>query len=108
MLPAVPSGEYRMTRNSKKVNNAGNANTLNHDVVCNTSFLVIVMIRAKISGTVTVKMITGTRGATFNRKKNKLNLPIKYAIKATIKALLPLTCNAITKTGIGAIQSRYQ
>ena len=77
MLPAVPSAENFIKRNSKVVKKTGKAKTEYHDLLLITVLLVISIIKAKINGSATVKIMAGTKVATLARKENQLSLPIK-------------------------------
>jgi hypothetical protein len=67
MLPAVPSDENVINKNSKAVKKTGNAKTEYHVLIVRTVLLVISIIKAKISGSVMVKMIAGIMVATVTR-----------------------------------------
>lgn len=67
MLPAVPSGENVINKNSKVVKKTGNAKTEYHVLIVRIVLLVISIIKAKVSGSVMVKMIAGIMVATVTR-----------------------------------------
>lgn len=67
MLPAVPSGENVINKNSKEVKKTGNAKIEYHVLIVRIVLLVISIIKAKVSGRVMVKMIAGIMVATVTR-----------------------------------------
>ena len=77
MLPAVPSAENFISRNSKVVKKTGNAKTEYHEFDLITTLRVMIIINAKIKGRANVKIIAGTTVATVTKYENQLNLPIK-------------------------------
>ena len=77
MLPAVPSGENVMSRNSKVVKKTGKAKIAYQESVLITVLLVIIIIKAKAKGSARVKIIAGISVATVTKYENQLSLPIK-------------------------------
>jgi hypothetical protein len=66
------------------------------------------MIKAKINGSSSVKIMAGIKVATLSRYENQLNRPMRYAVKDAINAIFAEDRNDINNTGIGANQTRYQ
>jgi delta-aminolevulinic acid dehydratase/porphobilinogen synthase len=108
MLPAVPSGENFTSSNSKVVKKTGKAKTAYQERALITVLLVSIIIKAKMRGRTSVKIMAGTTDATVTKYQNQLSLPIKYAIKEIIKVIFPVPENEKIRTGMGASQSRYQ
>ena len=77
MLPAVPSGENFITRNSKVVKKTGKAKTEYQEPILITVHLVMITIKAKNKERARVKIIAGTTVATITKYENQLSFPFK-------------------------------
>ena len=64
MLAAVPSGENFISRNSKMVKKTGKAKMLYQELVLIIVLLVRTIIKAKIKGSASVKIMAGITVAT--------------------------------------------
>jgi hypothetical protein len=67
MLPAVPSDENVINKNSKAVKKTGNAKTEYQELILITILLLSIIINAKNKGSKIVKMTAGTMVATVTR-----------------------------------------